>query len=232
MLKFRLFEFDVGGRRYLILPTLNSGQMKAIHERLSGKGLVTRRRGQASAGTRGPIHVNHSGVCWSASDPSDAIVPVIPDLLSMPKETISVESLASQYFRVGVYGRQTLVRLSTRVESALWRALRSRGECGLAPDERALVTFIVGHSSGCEMLADFPTSSGRPVMVGKKQYYRGHLTPGDVDVTLSDASRRRTRCSYIPKDGVLRFDSFELPGREELLHLFEDFGDWCSYAPS
>ena len=130
------------------------------------------------------------------------------------------------YFKLQTSGTSATLRLSTRIESSsLWWGLRASGRCMLTPDERAVASFLIRSSSGgCGMLTDFPTSSSRVRMIGKKQYYETHLDPADAEASLRAVGEDGSGNSYIPEHGILQFDAFRLPSRENFAELFKSLG--------
>jgi hypothetical protein len=142
---YRVHELSIAGRHYILLPKLNFAQMQVLAKSLTESGLVVRHSSVISARSmKGVIHVDPRGFCWSVFDPSDEILPAIPALLKRWKERKPLKELADLYFMVANSGGKTVVRLSTRVESStLWRALRASGDCGLAPDEYAVISFLL-----------------------------------------------------------------------------------------
>lgn len=232
---FRVNELDIVGRHYILLPKLNNAQMGALAIRLTESGFLVRRSNVISAtSAKGVIHVDPRGFCWSVFDPSDEILPVIPDLLETPKEREPLPELMGSYFMFAKSSANTVVKMSTRVESStLWKALRTSGECGLTPDEHAVVSFLFKKAKGeCRLLTDYPTDGSTLRIYGRRRYHESELRPPDAGSTLRSVGRKAFRNSYIPRNGALMFESLDLPSREELAHLFQDLGEWCYFEPA
>jgi hypothetical protein len=231
---FRVHELAIVGRHYILLPKLNNAQMEALAKRLTESGFLVRRSNEISAtSAKGVIHVDPRGFCWSVFDPGDEVLPLIPDLLSTSKETRPVGELSGLYYMVAKSKGKTVLRLSPRVESmTLWKALRASGECGLTPDERAVVAFLMEKTNGvCRVVTDYPTDGSTLRIYGKRRYYESSLVPSEVESTLRSVVQRAYRNSYVPRNGALVLDSFLLPSRDELIHLFGDLGEWCYFEP-
>jgi hypothetical protein len=180
------------------------------------------------------IHVDPRGFCWSSFDPRDEILPVIPILLETPMESEPLLELMGSYFMFSKSKAKTVVKVSTRVESStLWRALRGSGECGLTPDEHAVVSFLFKKAKGmCRLLTDYPTDGSTLRIYGRRRYYESELGPPEVVSTLRSAGQRAFRNSYVPRNGALTFESLDLSSGEELAHLFQDLGEWCFFQPT
>ena len=235
MIAFRVHELLISGRHYILLPKLNSAQMGAFAKRLTGCGfLVSRSNSISATSPKGVIHVDPRGFCWSVFDPSDEILPVIPNLLETPKEGEPLLELMSSYFILGKSKEKTVVKVSTRVESStLWKALRASGECGLTPDEHAVVSFLLKRAKGeCRLLTDYPTDRSILRVYGRRRYYESEIRPSDAGSTLRSVGRKAFRNSYLPSTGALIFGSLAQPSKEELAQLFKDLGEWCYFQPT
>ncbi len=231
---FRVHELVILGRHYVLLPKLNNVQMEVFAKRLAEKGfLISRANAISATSAKGVIHVDPRGFCWSVFDPSDEILPAIPTLLETPKERKPLRELMGSYFMFAKSKAKTVVRVSTRVESStLWKALRASGECGLTPDEHAVISFLIKKAQGeCKLLTDYPTDASTLRIYGRRRYHESKLRPPDVGSTLRSVGRRAFRNSYIPRNGALIFESLDLPSKEELAHFFQDLGEWCYFEP-
>lgn len=208
--------------------------MEALAKRLTEGGFLVRLSNVISAtSAKGVIHVDPRGFCWSVFDPRDEILPAIPNLLETPKEREPLPELMSSYFMSAKSKAKTVVKVSTRVESStLWKALRASGECGLTPDEHAVVSFLFNKAKGeCRLLTDYPTDGSTLRIYGRRRYYESELRPPHAGSTLRSVVRRAARNSYVPRNGALMFESLDLPSREELAQLFIDLGEWCYFEP-
>jgi hypothetical protein len=234
LLSFRVHQFQLSGRHYLLLPKLNSAQIQRLSRRFADEGYAVRQGPILSAKLKGrTIHVDPAGLCWSTVDPADAVLPVIPELLRTPKETVPLRTLEAIYFRIGYGERPMVVRLATRMESSpLWKDLRSSGECGLAPDEGAVVSFITSKTPGtCSMLTDFAVEGSTPRICGRKQYFESDLDGRQVEETLRSAGDPGRRNSYVQQHGVLRLSGLLHLFRDDLRSLFRGLGEWCFFTP-
>lgn len=186
------------GWHYLLLPKLNRKQVAALSEGLRDRGFSVDQGRLVNARKRSiALHVDPSGVCWSSSDPSDFVVPLIPSLLRMPKERVMLVNITSRYFKLRAHDTKTFLTFSTRMEASFWWALRASGQCAVTPDERTIALSLLKCSEEVELVTDFPTPSGRARMIGKRQYYESFLGLGDARRTLSVAGRAGARNSYL-----------------------------------
>ncbi|HYB06788.1 MAG TPA: hypothetical protein VEB87_01385 [Nitrososphaerales archaeon] len=234
MLSFKVYQFHVLGRYYTLLPKLTPPQVRSFAGRLKRNGFHVEPSPTLTARSReGVVHVGESGLCWSSFDPSDSILPAIPEVLAFPKQTIPLRELRRKYFSQTKSGANTVVHFSIRMESAsLWRALRASGECGLAPDEHAVASFILRHSEGtCELVTDFPAAGSVPLMCGRKRYFISSLGKIEAALTLRDAGEKNVRNSYVRRDSTIGLEAISL-SRDDLLRLFEELGEWCFFSPS
>ncbi|HEY6283987.1 MAG TPA: hypothetical protein VIW22_08700, partial [Nitrososphaerales archaeon] len=196
---FKIHELTIVGRHYILLPKLNNAQMDALAKRLTQSGsLVSRSNVISAKSVKGVIHVDPRGFCWSSFDPRDEILPVIPNLLETPKEEEPLKELMDSYFTFARSKAKTVVKFSTRVESStLWKDLRASGECGLTPDEHAVVSFLFKEAKGeCRILTDYPTDGSTLRIYGRRRYYESELGPREAGSTLRSVGRRALRNSY------------------------------------
>ena len=229
---FKVHEFTIVGRHYILLPKLNNVQMEALANRLTQSGYFVSRSNVISAkSVKGVIHVDPRGFCWSSFDPRDEILPVIPVLLETPKEGEPLQELMDSYFMLAKSKAKAVVKVSTRVESStLWKDLRISGECGLTPDEHTIVSFLFKRAKGdCRLLTDYPTDGSTLRIYGRRRYYESEIRPSDAGSTLRSVGRKGFRNSYLPRNGALTFESLDLPPKEELAHLFRDLDEWCYF---
>jgi len=234
VLRFSLHEVKIGSRFYLLLPKLNPRQMLTIELRLRAQGFSVRADPQIIAKKdREILHCLSSGLCWSGTDPSDALIPVIPELLASPKDEVSVSALKEIYFGMVKSGSAAMVRFLPRMEGGpTWRLLRAMGACSLAPDELAVLDFLLEHASGgCNLVTDFPAPRVRKRIIHGRQFYETNLPVADARSTLASVGSQADRNSYLPKRGILKLSTFNHPSRREYLELFESLGEWCYFQP-
>lgn len=230
MLRFRVHEFNLGSRNYVLLPKLNSVQILMIGKKLKERGFVIR-SGQSMTAKRGRTIIKYdtAGLCWSNSDLSDTMLPHIPGLLASPKEEVPMVELRRRYFGVRSSGRGATIRFRPRIEGGpVWRELRWSGLCALTPDEHAVLTFLLEHASGpLNMVTDFATAAFRRRIINGRQFFETKVSAPLATSTLSNTERQGTRNSYLPQDGVLQLSRFDSPSRQEYAELFVSFGEWC-----
>ncbi len=235
MIPFRIHHFLLGGRHYILLPKLNRGQIEILAKRFAKAGYPVEVRGLITARLReGTIHVSPDGLCWSAFDPSDSVLPAIPDLLAAPKEKVPVQILKARYLRPARTGVSTAMRISTRIESSSsWDKLRASGDCGLAPDEHAVVSLLLnGARAKCTLVTDFPVTGSVPRVCGRKRYYDSRLEIGAALSSFRVVGSRFPRNSYLERDNSLRLDGFSAPSSDDWRNLFHEVEDWCSSVPT
>lgn len=231
MLFFRVNHFELGDRHFLLLPKLNQNQMEVIGKELADEGFsVTFGSCLKAMSSECSIHVEQIGLCWSSSDPSDYLLPLIPRVLACEREAVSQSELLGMYFRLFLNDGRPAVRFDFRLESlGNWDRLRSTGGCGLAPDEHLLARFLLSESRGaCPMITDFAVEGSVPFYSGRKLYYRSVLPATKASDTLRLVGSRKQNNSYISRDGTL------LLGRhahehERLTDCLEALGEWCSF---
>ncbi len=235
MLSFRVNQFQLSGRHYLLLPKLTQLQVDVLARRLVKEGYSVQASHVLSAASReGNIRVYPSGLCRSSFDPADTILPIIPEILAFPKQKIPLEEVERMYFTAASARGMTTMRLFLRMESAtVWDALRAAGECGLAPDEQAVASFFL-RASGMthRMLSDSPSKGAVLRVFGRKRYYDSVLDSDQAASTLRVAGEGRSRNSYLPRDSKLRFRKVRSPSHEAMSELFTGLGEWCFYSPA
>lgn len=233
MLRFRFYQFELGGRFYALLPKLTRSQISLIDSRLralsfrsSNKTLLRAAKGEAT------LTVDPRGLCWSNRDMADVIVPAIPDLLSMPKKSASLRGMGYSYFETMREGKGVLLRLAPRMESSsLWEGLRAAGSCALTPDEHAVYTLLLSNSSLASPLpTDFPTEESTVIRIGRKQYYSSRIDASEAASTLETVGARGPRNTYLPRSSFLSLSSLRIPS-QALRRTFEGLGEWCFFTP-
>ena len=233
MLRFKVHQFCLRRTHYLLLPKLNRDQLQVISRRLGKLGSLAKPAGALSAKLKeGMIHVDPAGLCWSRSDPADAILPVMPEVLSCPKAKVSLNDLSAKYYRALRTRGAASVRLSLRLESGpLWKVLRASGECALAPDEHEVVRLLLRGATGrCRVVTDYPTDGSAMVRLGRRRFFDSVVSPDEAASALRMAGTRAPRNSYIPRDGTLALDGGSTLLSEEGARLFDVLGDWCSFT--
>jgi hypothetical protein len=234
LLPFRIHQFRIGRVHLLLLPKMNNAQMMVISKRLTEAGYAVERSDSLLAKSgHSKIRIDASGVCRSTTDIADLIIPVIPDILSLKKESICIGELKSLYLATGRPGKKTRIRISTRTESCLlWELMRASDSCGLSPDEHAVSSFLFEHTSGaCDVVTDFPEEGSMIKMLGRRRYFDSRIGPSTAAMTLRVAGAKSARNSYLPRDGMLGLTSFERPSAMDWLGLFKELGEWCYFTP-
>jgi hypothetical protein len=235
LLPFKVHQLQLGGRHYLLLPKLNTMQAEILESRLVKSGFSVERGEVLTARSRqGAIHVAKSGLCWSSLDPSDWVLPAIPDLLASPKERTSLASLRSLYLSLPRSGASKAIRLFTRVECGpLWLKMRASDGCGLAPDEHAVATFLFNRTDRrCALLTDFFVDGATPRICGRRRYFDSDLKSDEAVATLRVVGRRGIRNSYVNKEGTFRLAGLRAVRQLDWESLFEELGEWCFFTAS
>jgi hypothetical protein len=231
LLHYRVQRLEVRGMNYILLPKLNQAQMELLSRRLTGGSLPAGQRGSFTAKSgQDRIHVDAGGLCWSSSDPSDHVIPEIPDLLGCEKEALGAIEVLRLYLHFDDGRGHGKVRMNTRIESGWnWDTLRTSDECGLAPDERLIVLWFAEGSEGDVVTTtDYPGAGARPFKVGRKTYFESSLNAAELSETLRVAGKRKPRNSYLPRDNILSaVDKAFL--FHDSMKVLEELGDWCSF---
>jgi hypothetical protein len=207
--------------------------MEILARRFAVVGTVRRAAALVVNSKEGTIWVSEMGLCWSSFDPSDAVLPAIPALLSCPKEKASMETLRGKYFLASKSKEGTTFHVLPRLESSSrWRELRASGGCALAPDEHALVSFLLRKARGnCEMITDFLVDGSTPLVLGRKRYFDSKLAPDEAASTLRVVGERGERNCYIRGDGNLHLSSVSTPGLRVWTDFFAELCEWCPFTP-
>jgi len=191
--------------------------------------------------TRGPsivatrpglvVHVEPFGLCWATSDPSDYLLPLVPEILGCRKERVSPARLLEMYCSAFSGGGHTAVRVNLRVESMVnWDGLRASGGCGLTPDEHLVARLLIGESTGaCLMVTDFAAEGSVPFYCGRRLYFRSKLPPSRASDTLRVVGTTGRGNSYVPRDGLLHLAGL-VPEDLALGSFAESLGEWCSFV--
>jgi len=226
MLPFKVHHLEIRGKHYLLLPKLNDKQMGILVGRLErNRFSVLRASSILARSARGTIHVDSSGLCWGYFDPEDILLPVIPDLLSCPKQAIPLEAMKDLYFR----SKGSSARMVTRVETGTaWKCLRASGDCGLTPDERAVTLEVVGEAGAVRLVTDYSGADPTYHTFGHRRYFEMAVNSEEAESTLRSAGELRARNSYLKCDGGLGPRMGILP---HLRETFSELGEWCYFTP-
>jgi hypothetical protein len=234
LLRFKVHQLKLGGKHYLLLPKLNRLQVGILEKRLAKSGFSVERGAVLTARSRqGAIYIAKSGLCWSFLDPSDSVLPAVPDLLASPREKVPLTSLKRAYLGVSKSGRASVAHLFPRLErSSLWTKLRATDGCGLAPDEHAVASFVLERATGrCEILTDFFVDGAMPHIYGRRRYFDSMLEPDEAASALRQVEARHPRNSYLSREGTIVLEGLR-PFRElDWRALLEELGEWCFFTP-
>ena len=231
MLAFKVHRLEIRGRHYILLPKLNKGQMEAIGKRLANIGFrVTHGDMMTAANSKTTLHIEPAGLCWSASDPSDCVLPLIPDILRCEKEAIGRAELQGMYLRIFSESGHYFVKFSPRLEFLwVWDSLRSAAGCGLAPDEHLVAKLMLDEPGGSfPVVTDFTTVNSLPFYSGNRLYFRSTLPSATACNTLRVIGPMKHENSYLPRDGVLPVPRTSLEPRK-IAACFEELGEWSSF---
>ncbi len=218
--EFHPLAFQLGRSHYLLLPKMNRAQTITLERRLAATGFAD------------AIHISSSGFCWASFDPGDAVLPTIPSALNMEREPIPAGEILAKYVTSKRYAKYTSFRFNTRIESSrLWELLRGQDDCALAPDEHTVATFLLRRATGtCAVLTDFPTDGCTRKIYGGHQYFESRIDAQEAASTLRSGGQRRTRNSYLPRNGLLTLNFDSITPRE-MTELVGQFGPWCGFRP-
>jgi len=229
MLRFRFEQFVLAGRYHVPLPKMVPGQMEVVRRRLESLGFATYGRDSIRASKRATkIVVGSSGLASSNEDLSDAIAPVLPEVLACRPNKVDIGNLMRAYFASEKRGGRLVVRVSPRLESeSYWDELRSKGSCALTPDERVVYTAMLSsRATATPLVTDFPTEGSAVKRIGRKQYYASRLEPHEAASTLRGLGSLDEKNTYLPRNSLLSLNPASVP-KKELGGAFRDLGDWC-----
>jgi hypothetical protein len=230
MLQFKVHNVRIRGRQYVLLPKLNPEQMEVLSDRLAREGFVVRDGTSIVAESRKrTIHIEPTGLCWSAADPSDYVLPLLPDLLGRSSRARPEAVLGAYLNMVPVRGGFA-IHLSPRLESmGFWDDLRRSGGCGLSPDERLVIQCVLDGADGkCSIVTDFPVEGSEPMVVGRRRYFLSNLAVAEVSRSIRAVGEPGRKSSYLPRDGVLMLSKLILE-EESVAKLAEELGEWWSF---
>ncbi len=235
LLRFKVHQLELGGKRFLLLPKLNERQVGILENRLAKAGFSVERGPLLRARSKdGTISLSPAGVSWSAFDASDALLPAIPDLVDAPKERVPLTRLRESYFKGSTSDGATRVQLHARIEhSSIWSKLRASGQSGLTPDEHAVARFFIARAKGyCGLVTDFPVDDPTPHIFGRKRYFDSSVDPAEALSTLRVVGAQSARNAFLRRDGSLGFAGVSPVTRREWLDFFDELGEWCFFTPS
>lgn len=233
LLRFEVHQFCMKGTHYLLLPKLNPAQMRVMAERLGRLGEPVESDGQLTARLReGVVHVDPRGLCWARFDPSDAILPAMPEVLSCPKVKVPSDVIRAMYYRESGTGRARSIRLSLRLESGpSWKALRALGDSALAPDEHEVAVSLFRDASGeCRMVTDYPDSGSAILRIGGRRYFESTISCDEAASNLRVAGAEASRNSYVPMDGTLRLAANSTRPNDRSARTLGTLGEWCFFT--
>ena len=190
------------------------------------------RETKVGKGGDGPVlHLDPEGLCWSAADVDDHVLPIIPELIAMRKVGTSAKAIWTRYLNVKSHPGGTTVRLSTRMEyGTLWKILRGSGMCALAPDEHALIGLLLSKSESVSgLVTDFPTEGGVVKVIGHSQFYKTKLAGPEAARLLRSVKRRGAKNVYLPRDGILELGHPSSVSSRETAEAIVGVGEWCGF---
>ncbi|MDG6981711.1 MAG: hypothetical protein JRN51_11455 [Nitrososphaerota archaeon] len=188
------------------MPKLNKEQISLLSRRFDSAGFRVEAGPILSARTTSrAIHVDPAGLCWGSPDPSDYLLPSIPDILGCEKEKASPEELIGKYFVFSSERGEHSVRVNPRLESlGTWDELRATGGCALSPDEQCMARALLEGAAGpCRLVTDFLADESNALLMGRRSYYDSRLPAGEACKTLRAVDCLGPRNAYIPRNGVL-----------------------------
>ncbi len=223
--EFRVRTLHLDGWHFLPLPKLNRLQQRVLKARIK---LVNERlpRGEK-------IMYQRVGYVRARQDPLDAVAPLLPALLRIQRQPVSLDELQAMYYSMDTISGRVVVRFNTRLESGgWWDTLRKSGESGLTPDEHRVVSSLLSASKGsCTLVTDYPTEDSKGLRVGQRQYYLTDVPARNVGNEIKSTGARGPRNAYLPRNGIVELEGLrwsESQARETLGSL----GDWSFLAPS
>ncbi|MDA4114100.1 MAG: hypothetical protein OK474_08650 [Thaumarchaeota archaeon] len=214
MLRFELHQPYLANisRYYLLLPKLTSGQLQVLADHLAGNGFSVEIEAEGEKLRAGnetsTITVSRSGLAWSGLEMLDALAPAIPRLLRLPREVTAT----NPYFAAKKLSGWLEVLFFTRMEGLrLWTELRRTGECGLTPDEKSAISWVLTNDDqDVECVTDYPTEGCSLLQVGKNQYYRSRVPVSEFLDHLRTTSARFSKNCYLPRTSILKIQGGSL----------------------
>lgn len=234
MLPFKAHHLLVGSKHILPLPKLSSHQLRFLVKEIEKRGsLVRQGAGSVTATSQGAtVHLEQAGYCWSSTDPSDLVLPLVPDLLSFPKERVSARAFSQMYFSSFIVDGVPSVKARPRLEAASnWAKLRAAGDCGLTPDERLAIARLVSSADLVgPLVTDFPIDGSSSMVIGRRMYYQSVVSGPEAGAALREVGETKRRNCYVPQDGVFRNfgPSLAIDCSSEIAL---EAGEWCFLRP-
>ncbi|MDG6954922.1 MAG: hypothetical protein JRN33_08105 [Nitrososphaerota archaeon] len=234
MIPFKVHQLLIGGRYVLPLPKLSSPQQRFLAAEIEKKGFAVRQEaGSVTATSRGyTVHLEQAGYCWSSKDPSDLILPLVPDLLAFPKERVHAREFSQMYFSSFFADGVPSVKARPRLETASnWRRLRASGDCGLTPDERLATAKLMASADHVgPLVTDFPTDESPPMIIGRRLYFQSLVSGAEAGAALRAVGETKPRNCYVPRDGIFR--NFEPSlAMKCASEVALEAGEWCFFEP-
>jgi hypothetical protein len=231
LLRFKAHRFEINGKHYILLPKLNGSQRRSLRNRFVSDGFDVSDGSTLTARSSScTLHVEPPGFCWASTDPSDYLLPAVPEVLDIKHEVVRPGELLAKYFTIKSNGDHHAIRLNSRLESdGNWDWLRTHGDCGLSPDEHLLTCSLLDGASGdCWFVTDFAADCSTPLVLGGKLYYKSRLPVSEASGTLRCVGDGGQRNTYLPRGGIFTIVG-SLQNLNELVTSFGRIGDWCSF---
>jgi hypothetical protein len=219
----RQLRLESPDRYYLPLPKLTLEQMELLAERLAAVGYSVSAQGERLTAVDGSsrIAILRAGLAWSSKDMLDALAPSVPSILASPREAAT----RNPYFAPKRIRGGFEIQFFPRMEGLrLWTALRRSGDCGLTPDEKAVVQKVLeGATQNIECVTDYPTDGCSVLQAGRRQYYRSLVPASEFLFRLRTTEDSLSTNCYLPRSSVLRVKTRSLPP----LPKPEELDQWC-----
>ena len=167
------------------------------------------------------IAILRAGLAWSSKEMLDALAPSVPAVLACPREAVG----RNPYYAAKRIHGGFEIQFFPRMEGLrLWTALRISGECGLTPDEKAVILNVLeGATQDIECVTDYPTEDCSILRAGRRQYYRSMVPAEEFLFRLRTTEDSLATNCYLPRSSVLRVKTRSLPP----LPWAAALGEWC-----
>jgi hypothetical protein len=232
VLEYRYAHLELGGKRKhcILLPKMNGKQLDVLRRKLISLGFRIERKNIFSA-KKGTVRIwlDPSGLCWSSVDPTDYVIPSIPELLGCEKEKIRREEFNQLYFNIIKNKDNYLVRFKTRLEHGYtWKLLRKIGISGFSPDECTVIKWLLGFARGnITALCSYPIEDSSILRIGRRNYYVVELDVERFVSEISDFTTHKRRQCFLFQECTVTLRSLNVSSMNK---SNPELGEWCYYT--
>jgi hypothetical protein len=229
VLEYRYANLKLGKKHFILLPKLNDRQIKILETKLITRGFKVENEDLIIARKKGVrVYFSRIGFCWSSTDPTDYVAPLIPEILECKKENVKKNFYHDLYFKIFRMKSGYSIRFKTRLERGYtWKLLRRSNISGFSPDECSVIKSVLYFASGTvRVLTSFPNDISETIRIGTKYYFISDMDVREFTRYLEDFSSSSRKKAFLLQNCVLYLEYIDL---KSVFNSSFEVGQWCYF---